>query len=72
MEEKKKKEKRTWPLYVFLTIIIFLLLMILVSIYYFCTVFYSWAQYSLQKDGYFIQDESYNNTIVNEISEGDK
>ena len=67
MDEKKKKEKRNWPIYGFLTIIIFLLFMILVSIYYFCSVFYSWAQYSLHKDGYYAQNETYDNTIGNEI-----
>jgi len=67
MEEKKKKEKHSWPIYVFLTIIIFLLFMILVSIYYFCSVFYSWAQYSLEQEGYFVQEGSYNNTIENAI-----
>lgn len=63
--DEKKKGKHSWPLYAFLTIIIFLLFMILISIYYFCSVFYSWAQYSLEQDGYFVQEESFNNTIVN-------
>jgi len=65
--EQKKKEKRSWPLYIFLTIIIVLLFMILIAIYYFCSVFYSWAGYSLQQAGHIIQDESYNNAIGNEI-----
>jgi len=68
--EQKKKEKRIWPIYAFLTIIVFLLFMILISIYYFCSVFYSWAQYDIQNNGYLVQDESYDNTIGNEINEG--
>ena len=64
MEDKNKK-KRSWPLYTFLTVIIFLLFMILISIFYFCSVFYTWAQYSLEQDGYFVQNEIYDNTIVN-------
>jgi len=63
--EEKRKEKRNWPIYAFLTMIMFLLIMILFSIYYFCSVFYSWAQYSLEKDGYFVQEESYDNTMIN-------
>ena len=63
--EMKNKEKRSWPLYAFLIIIVFLLIMILFSIYYFCSVVYTWAQYSLQQDGYFVQSETGNEIIIN-------
>jgi len=62
--EQKKKEKRTWPIYIFLTIIIILLFFILCSIYSCYSVFYSWPSYSLQESGYFDKND---NTIGNEL-----
>ena len=64
MEEKNKK-KHSWPLYIFLTIITFLLIMILVVIFYFCSLCYGWASYSLMKNGYMIENEIYDNAISN-------
>jgi len=66
--EEKKKEKRNWPIYSFLTLIVGLLFLILCSIYYFTSLFYSWVNYSLEQDGYYMQDESYDNTTGNEIT----
>jgi len=65
--DEKKKEKRSWPIYALLVLIIFLLFMILCSIYYFASLFWRWVDYSLKQDGYYSQFESYDNTIGNEI-----